>query len=389
VRVALVMEQVAVSRGGAERSTEQFLHHLLELGVEVELYTASAPPEGPGLRVHTIQPAATTRSGRSAAFARRVDQLLAAGDADVVHAISPCLRAEVYEPRGGTVQETIERNMALRRSAGSRSLKRLLSRFNLRQRLMLDLERRLLAREPRPVVVALSEYVVAQLRRHYGFPDSHIRRVFNGVDPDPGSEEQRRRDRSAVRRRYGVTEDELLVLMVAHNFKLKGVGRWIEAAGRLAGEGVVRFRSLVVGKGSASRWRKRVASAGAGDRVVFAGPVEDVWPFYHAADVLVHPTYYDPCSRVVLEAMAAGRAVVTTRFDGASDAIEEGVSGYVLDSPEEVGRLAECVSLLADAERRHRMGARALAAGAGATMRRHAERLIEVYGQVARGRAVV
>ena len=40
---------------------------------------------------------------------------------------------------------------------------------------------------------------------------------------------------------------------------------------------------------------------------------------YFAADFLVHPTFYDPCSLVVLEALACGLPVITTRANGASE----------------------------------------------------------------------
>ncbi|MCH7814247.1 MAG: glycosyltransferase family 4 protein, partial [Planctomycetes bacterium] len=367
---------------GAETSAQQFIQHLLALGHELELFTRSRPSPAPGLEVTVVRCPATTRSGRSAAFARAVDKLLARSDADVIHAISPCLRADVYEPRGGTVPETIARNLALRRSRATRSLKRLANRFNLRQRLMLDLERRLLTREPRPMVVALSDYVIDQLRRHYAFPETHIRKIFNGVDPDPADDQQRRRDRREIRGLYGIDDDALLVILVAHNFKLKGVGRWIEALRLLDRDGGPKLQSLVIGRDNPVHWQRVAAAAGVGDRVQFVGPTRRMAAFYRAADVLVHPTYYDPCSRVVLEAMAAGLACVTTRYDGAAEMIDEGLSGYVLDSPEDVPSLVRAVETLADADRRSAMGRAAADRSGGASMRRHTEQVVELYAEL-------
>jgi len=382
VRIALVMERIEPWRGGAETSAHQFIQHLLGLGMELEIVTRSRLPSAPGMRVHTLRCNSTTRTGRSAAFARQADLLLDRLEVDLVHAISPCVRADVYEPRGGTVVETMARNLALRRSNAARSLKRLANRFNYRQRLMLDLERRVLGREPRPVVIALSDYVVRQLREHFDYPQSQIRKIFNGVDPDTAGDTQRQQDRRNIRELYGVAADDLLVMLVAHNFKLKGVARWIEAAALLAGDAGVRLQSLVVGKDSPIRWQRAAASAGVGDRIQFTGPTKRIAAFYHAADVLVHPTYYDPCSRVVLESMAAGLPCVSTRFDGAAEAIEDGKSGYVLDSPEDVAGLAERVRLLADPDRRAEMGRRAAQVSEGVTMRRHADGVAALYAEL-------
>ena len=383
MNVALVMERIEPWRGGAETSTQQFMQHLLAMGHQLEVFTRSRLSPTPGMKVHTVHSPARTRSGRTASFARQVDRRLAAADVHLVHAISPCLRADIYEPRGGTVAETIARNLALRRSGPGRSLKRLVNRFNLRQRLILELERRLLSRRPGPIVVAISDYVARQLGVHYAFPEAQIRRIFNGVDPDTTDPAQRARDRREIRRLYGIGEDELLVILVAHNFKLKGVPRWIEALTHLVGDSEPSVQSLIVGRDNPVRWQRVAAAAGVGDRVQLAGPTRRIAAFYHAADVLAHPTYYDPCSRVVLESMMAGLPCITTRFDGASEKIEDGVSGFVLDSPEDVDGLVRRVRLLADPEVRRKMGRQAVQAGQQASMRRHAEQLAALYEEVA------
>ena len=55
------------------------------------------------------------------------------------------------------------------------------------------------------------------------------------------------------------------------------------------------------------------------DRVRFAGYCADMRNGYFAADFFVHPTFYDPCSLVVMEALACGLPVVTTRYNGAAE----------------------------------------------------------------------
>ena len=47
-------------------------------------------------------------------------------------------------------------------------------------------------------------------------------------------------------------------------------------------------------------------------RLKFWGPQADLAPFYQAATLLALPTIYDPCSNVVLEALACGAPVITT-----------------------------------------------------------------------------
>jgi UDP-glucose:(heptosyl)LPS alpha-1,3-glucosyltransferase len=285
------------------------------------------------------------------------------------------------------VAETIERNLALRSSPTARSLKRYANRFNLKQRYTLRLERGLLRDPHGPTVVALSDYVVEQLRRHYALPDGRIRKVFNGVDPDPTTPGERARHRDEIRREYDVPAAATLVLCVAHNFRLKGVARWMEALAILRDRGVNDVRSLVLGRDDSVRWRRLVDRLSLNSHLTFVGPTDRVREFYHAADVLVHPTYYDPCSRVVLEAMSSGLACITTRWDGAAEVVSDGVSGFVLAEPTDVGRLADCVQKLRHPALRKAMGEAARVSSQRGSMAQHARELLAVYEDVVdRGR---
>ena len=386
MKVALVIERLEPWRGGAETSTQQFVHHLLDAGVELEIVTRSSLPSAPRMQVHCLAPTATTRVGASASFAYQADRLLTSLPVDLVHAITPCLRADVYEPRGGTVVETMARNIAMRTSPSAQLLKRCLLRLNRRQQLMLRLERRLLARRPPPIVVALSDYVVRQLKTHYDYPDAYIRKVFNGADLEPLSNDQRQAHRREIRQLYGLADSDLVVLMVAHNFRLKGGPQWLEALAKAVSQAdrPRPVRSLVVGRGSTRRWQRLAQRLGLADRVTFVGPTQRIAAFYAAADVLVHPTFYDPCSRVVLEGMAAGLPCITTRFDGASERIDDGVSGLVLDAPTDTDRLARCIVELADPRRRQAIGRQAAQAARQTGMAQHAAGVLAVYQELAR-----
>ncbi|OHB85016.1 MAG: hypothetical protein A2Z38_01920 [Planctomycetes bacterium RBG_19FT_COMBO_48_8] len=62
----------------------------------------------------------------------------------------------------------------------------------------------------------------------------------------------------------------------------------------------------------------------------------------------VLPTFYDPCSRYILEALAACKPVITTKFNGASDFFVNNRHGKVIDNPENVNALAEAIRYFTD-----------------------------------------
>ena len=383
MKVALISEWVDPWRGGAETSTLQFLHHLLDHGVEVHLFTRSRPAAAPRLHVHHIGGASMSRTRRSVTFAHRIEPILRSGDFDVRHAITPCRFVDIYQPRGGTVAESIERNLALRKSRGGRAWKRLGNRFNLKQRYQLHLEQTLMLDPSGPVIVAISDYVVRQLRRHYRLDEGRIRKIYNGVDKRERSESKRLEIRNSVREEFGIGDAEVLALSVAHNFRLKGVGRLLEAMSMLLQRGVGDIRALVVGKDDAPAWSRRARRLGVASQVRFVGPSNRVDHLYAAADLLVHPSYYDPCSRVVLEAMVAGLACITSEWDGASEMIVDGQNGFVLSDPSDVTGLADLMQKLRDAQFRRKLGGQASRIIDDVSMARHASAMIEVYRDIA------
>ena len=100
--------------------------------------------------------------------------------------------------------------------------------------------------------------------------------------------------------------------MVANNFQLKGIATllrtlWPACApnGRTCGWWLWAENIWAL----AADWRRGWAWP---PPSTFVGPVEDTLPYYAAADIYVHPTIYDTCSLVVLEAAACGLPVVTT-----------------------------------------------------------------------------
>lgn len=387
MRIALVIERIETWRGGAETSTIQFAQQAAQRGCKVTLVTASRGQSPPGVSVLTIPAASTLRAQRTLLFARRAAAAAQREGFDIVHAITPCPGAHLYEPRGGAVPEMLSRNVALRRSRLHQGVKRLRDRLNLKYRVLLRLERTLVQHKPPPLIVAISRYVAEQFRTHYGVEEDRIRLVFNGVDLDPSDRARREADDEEIRQQYDVGRQEKLVLCVAHNFKLKGVARLIEAVALLPASRRRKIRVIIVGRDNPLPYVRLARRLDVMNRCVFAGSTERIAAFFHAADMVVHPTYYDPCSRVVLEALAAGVPVITTRFNGAAEVMTEGRHGFILDTPDDVSGLADRMERLLEdplrkqcAEAAHRLASRVC-------MDRHADEIVKLYRELREARS--
>ena len=84
------------------------------------------------------------------------------------------------------------------------------------------------------------------------------------------------------------------------------------------------------------------------NKIAFLGHLPHIQNAMSISDVAVLPTFYDPCSRYILEALAACKPVITTKFNGASDFFVNNRHGKVLDSPENIDALAEAIHNFTD-----------------------------------------
>ncbi len=384
MKVAFIAEWLDASRGGAETSALQFLNELTRRDVALTVISRSSQCSIPDVRFVQVEARGLGRASRSDAFLRRAGALAKSCGADVIHSIVPCEGVDVYQPRGGLVAETITRTVASREGWWAKRVKQLDLRLNMRQRMLLNRERQLLTGRSKPMVAALSNYVVRQLREHFDFPDSRLRLIFNGVTVPSFNDAQKQGQRLEIRRRFAISDDEILLLFVGHHFRLKGLHVLLRAIRWTMDRAVGRLRLLVVGGGASRSWLRRVAGEGLGEIVRFSGPAGDVMPFFHAADVLVHPSFYDPCSRVVLEAYSQGLPIISSRFDGASEIIVDNLSGYVLESLDDIARFADRITELTLAENRRRMIAAMMNQPCDLSMTRHVDEMIRLYAFIRR-----
>jgi len=165
---------------------------------------------------------------------------------------------------------------------------------------------------------------------------------------------------SEVREALGYSPGDLIVGTVSRlREERKGIEFFVEMAGRIAAL-VPRARFVIVGDGSGrTRLEMQAREAGLGDRIVFTGWRADVPNLLAAMDVFVMPSLYEGGPTVVLEAMAAGRAIVATRVGMVPEVIDDGASGIIIE-PGDSKPLTEAVAkLLSDDQLRNDVGERA------------------------------
>lgn len=437
MKVALVIEHFDARRGGAEQWTCQFAGRLLQRGFQVHVVckdAASAEPAAAETAARAAQlnslPAqpmprpgtGAWRAGRLAslstctalptsacpaapesaaiaagmrrqtgvvlhrlgrcgrlAFAARAETLLHAVDADVVHDMGSGWYADVLQPHDGSRLAQWQQKLA-QLPPWQQTIKSLMINLLPRYRAFRKLMDRQY-RHPHRVIIALSRMCAADIHRHHSVPHERIRVVYNGVDIARFDETSCQKLRQSARQSLGVGGEETLLLFVGNDFRRKGLDAAIRALARLRSEG---FHAVlaVAGSGPARPYVRLACEAGVANSLRMLGPVRDILRCYAAADVLVLPTWYDPCSLAVLEAAACGLPSVTTRFNGAAELLRHGVSGMIAANPGDDVQLASHLRLLMSTLLRQEMARQARKVALRHTLEHNCQQIVDVYKKI-------
>jgi glycosyltransferase involved in cell wall biosynthesis len=164
----------------------------------------------------------------------------------------------------------------------------------------------------------------------------------------------------ALRRRWGIHADDVVIGKIARLFKLKGHDDLFHIA-----PGLVRNRPgikfLLVGDGP---WRKRfeeqARSLCLSQNFIFTGlvPPAEVPSLVGIMDIVVHLSLREGLPRALPQALAAGRPVVAYDCDGAREVCLDGKTGLLLRAGDLNGLTAALDHLVADAGLRARLGRR-------------------------------
>jgi UDP-glucose:(heptosyl)LPS alpha-1,3-glucosyltransferase len=388
MQIAFCHENVLTARGGAEMYVADLARRLVAEGHEVHLYAcrwaAAALP--PAAHIHPIAPPRGPRFLRPWRFSAACRAALERDRPEVSIGFDKTFGPDICYPLGGLQPASAAHNLRKYRSPWLRGAARLVRTFDLAHRSFVRLERRHLLGPNPPLLVVNSALVRDHAARHYAIPPERVRVIHNAIDPNRFAERDRPRLRAEERRRWGVGPGEVVAAFVGMNYRLKGLGPLLHALARLSAGAPLRL--AVAGSTKTTSWERLARRLGVARRVIFLGPVADVRRIYFAADLHVHPTFYDPCSGVVIEALACGLPVITTRFNGAAELMHPPREGFVLDDPHDHAALADALLQLLDPVRRDACGRAARQVTTAWTIDHHVRRWNEVFTEaVSRRRA--
>jgi glycosyltransferase involved in cell wall biosynthesis len=230
-------------------------------------------------------------------------------------------------------------------------------------------------------VVTVCRPFARELERR-GVPGGRISIQHNSVPPFEAPPEA---ETAAWKQRLGIPAESLVTVAVGRLSKEKAHADLLEALAALRRQRPsLAFRAIVAGDGPERGNLARRAAALDLDRVViFAGQQADVKPCYALADVFVLPSHTEGSPNALLEAMAAGKAIVAAAVGGVPEIVRDGETALLFPAGR-IESLARAIArLLEDRALARRLGAAARIAAAAYTPEAYCRAILGIYRELA------
>ncbi len=390
MKIALVIDRFLPKKGGGERYVQVLARNLVRRGHQVTIFARRFPeppfPDG-NIRYQPVHVPSWPGFLRVLLFAQSCEKGLKKGDFDIVHDVGHMVGADIFNPHGGVEQVWLKRYFASYRHPVHRSLKMTQRLLSPKEWAVLYLQKRQYLSPETRRILAIAPMIREHIRSRYPeIPERKITLINNPAELSRFTPKNRERFRQKERERLRLKNGEVALLFAGNNFRLKGLHPLLRSLAALEGLDKNRrpFRLFVAGNEKTSRWQKWAIKWGVERRITFLGPVTEMERLYAAADIFVLPTFYDSASLVVLEALASGLPVITSRWNGASFLIDAPEVGVILKNNDDPREIAQAIHRFFPEKTREQALTAAPQRVSTLGVEFHVDKILEIYGEVLR-----
>ena len=254
-------------------------------------------------------------------------------------------------------------------------IRRLRSRIDPVNSFALSVEREVIEKGSRKII-AVSEGVKREILKYYDVPEEKIIVIPNGVDLEEFKPYSEKREK--IREKYGIGENEIVLIFSGYEFRRKGLEYIIKALPLVKG----KVKLLVVGKDDPNYYKKLASKLGVSNKIIFTGFVPDISEYYAASDIFIFPTAYEAFSLTTLEAVASGLPILATKVNGTEELIIDGYNGFFIRrDPKDIANKMNI--LIEDENLRKQMSKNARKTAKKYSWDEIAKKTMEIYEEIA------
>ncbi len=353
MRVAVIRRCIH-HHGGVEGYALKLIHGLKKRGIDVAVLAEEYVPRTE-INFFFIKPS-TPFIPAPIFFNRSCQKILAKEKFDIVHSLERTWPQDIYRAGEGCHAEFMK----------TLSLK---DRLNPKHLLTLYAEKK--AFSSSQYIMANSNKVKKEIITHYNIPEERIVTIYTGVDIDRFNPQK-----------TGTVPSFVTILFIGSGFKRKGLKLLIKALARVN----FSFKLLIAGKGKVAPYLNLATSLGLKDKIKFFGLVKDIDSLYAGADLLILPSLYEPCSNVCLESMASGVSILTTRCNGVSEILEDGLKELIIEDPFDIEEMARKIMAITSKNTRESLSPKVHELAQKFSFSSHLEEVLKLYERVMKNR---
>jgi len=308
--------------GGLERDFLKIAAVCLKRGHSVTVFVMEWSGEVPeGLTVKLLKANHWRNHSRTRSFINKLDNELHDNKFDLVVGFNKMPGLDVYYAADVCYVDRMQ------------GFSKVLSRLGGRYRYYALCEKSVFSEESKTISLMISKDQMKRFQKHYKTPDERMILLPPGISKDRMVTAKASDIRREFRRRYNISEDEKLLLMIGSGFKTKGLDRALKAIVLLPNELKRKVRLFVVGEDRIEVFAKMAKKLGIKKHVKFLGGRNDVPEFLLGADLLLQPSYHENTGTAIIEAIVSGLPVLASDVCGYSAHIEQANAGRLIPSP--------------------------------------------------------
>ena len=369
-----IIRQKFVLYGGAEQFVQGYIHQLAETGHDIHIFANQwTPSNHPNIHLHHVPSFKLNAFLRTLSFAWFSARAVGRESFDIIQSHEKTWKQDVYRAGDGCHREWLEQKKRF-----LPALKRFSLSFNPFHRLILKLEKNMFESGQCQRFIAISKMVKNDILKHYHCSQENILVVYNGVDLKRFNPENKNRHRQSVRKELGIPENSIVILFVGSGFERKGLKYLLQATQYLRAED---WWLVIMGKGKWNQYLQFVPE-NFRSRIIHKEPVPEIEKYYSAADIFVLPSIYEPFGNANLEALATGLPVITTRYCGAADIIQNKLNGLILENPESPKEVADNINILFDPVIRQSMSQNARTLAENFPPEKNTREMLKTYQEI-------
>ncbi len=317
LKIAYIVRKYSTS-GGTEKHIYIISKKLAELGNKIFIICSKKETEPPNSNIHIFNlpcnfPSRIIKTFLFYFLTKKINLK----NYDIVQGAGKVVKHDIYRAGGGFHKLYLK-------------YQKKREKYGFYDKMVINIEEKIFNVKNTKLIISVSNFIKNEIVKEFNYPKDKIIVLHNCVDIDffkPSDKPYKNK--------------MLTCIFVANDYKLKGLKNIIEAL-----KFIDNVKLKIIGNDSDKPFIKFAKENKVSDKIEFFGEKKgkDLLKLYNEADILIHPTYYDPFSNVCLEALSCGLPVITTKINGASEIIENFKDGIVINSPDNIDSLIDAIN---------------------------------------------